>query len=111
MDLFSAGTETSSTTLLWALLYIAKFPDIQKKLQDEVDSVIGREKPPGRMDKKKYVLIDISFRLNYETKQNRMILIYMYMLIFKIVYRIWRLLQMKCTGIRLFFQSAFFIQC
>jgi len=50
-DLFSAGTETSSTTLLWAILYMCKFPDVQKKLQEEVDRVIGNKRLPSRADK------------------------------------------------------------
>lgn len=29
MDLFIAGTETTSTTLLWALVYLINNPDIQ----------------------------------------------------------------------------------
>ena len=38
-DLFIAGTETSSTTLDWAMLYMMEFPDIQKKCQQEIDEV------------------------------------------------------------------------
>lgn len=30
-DLFIAGTETTATTLLWALLYMVIYPDIQGK--------------------------------------------------------------------------------
>lgn len=30
-DLFLGGTETSSTTLYWALLYMLMYPDIQGK--------------------------------------------------------------------------------
>ncbi|XP_071093054.1 cytochrome P450 2J4-like [Haliotis cracherodii] len=45
VDLFLAGTETSSTSVNWALLYMMKYPDIQKKCQEEIDNNIGR----GRM--------------------------------------------------------------
>uniref|UniRef100_A0A8C3XE07 CP2J2 protein n=1 Tax=Cyanoderma ruficeps TaxID=181631 RepID=A0A8C3XE07_9PASS len=40
-DLFIAGTETTSTTLLWALLYMVIYPDIQEKVQKELDAVVG----------------------------------------------------------------------
>ncbi|XP_046561501.1 cytochrome P450 2J4-like isoform X2 [Haliotis rubra] len=45
VDLFLAGTETSSTSVNWALLYMMKYPHIQKKCQEEIDNNIGR----GRM--------------------------------------------------------------
>lgn len=35
-DLFTAGIETSATTLLWTLLYLAKHPDLQNKLRCEI---------------------------------------------------------------------------
>ncbi|XP_066451859.1 cytochrome P450 2F2-like [Eleutherodactylus coqui] len=44
-DLFGAGMETSSTTLKWALLLMAKYPEIQKKVQNEIDKVIGLSQP------------------------------------------------------------------
>ncbi|XP_077408817.1 cytochrome P450 2K4-like isoform X2 [Vanacampus margaritifer] len=40
-NLFVAGTETTSTTLRWALLLMAKYPDIQEKVQAELKRVIG----------------------------------------------------------------------
>ncbi|RLW00736.1 hypothetical protein DV515_00008659, partial [Chloebia gouldiae] len=40
-DLFLAGTETTATTLLWALLYMVIYPDIQEKVQKELDAVVG----------------------------------------------------------------------
>ncbi|XP_046372222.1 steroid 17-alpha-hydroxylase/17,20 lyase-like isoform X3 [Haliotis rufescens] len=42
-DVFFAGIDTTRNTLHWCLLVMALNPDIQKKVQEEVDSVIGRD--------------------------------------------------------------------
>ncbi|XP_073530069.1 cytochrome P450 2K1-like [Phyllobates terribilis] len=44
-DLFDAGIETTSTTLKWGLLLMMKYPEIQKKVQSEIDKVIGSNEP------------------------------------------------------------------
>ena len=44
-DFFMAGSETTSTALKWALLFMLHFRDVQTKVQDELDTVIG--KPTG----------------------------------------------------------------
>uniref|UniRef100_A0A8C3UFH7 Cytochrome P450 n=1 Tax=Catharus ustulatus TaxID=91951 RepID=A0A8C3UFH7_CATUS len=41
VDLFIAGTETTATTLMWALLYMVIYPEIQEKVQKELDAVVG----------------------------------------------------------------------
>ncbi|CAH2324592.1 cytochrome P450 2J6-like [Pelobates cultripes] len=41
VDLFVAGTETTSASLEWALLYMMAFPDIQEKCRNEIDKVRG----------------------------------------------------------------------
>ncbi|KAJ8378492.1 hypothetical protein AAFF_G00239560 [Aldrovandia affinis] len=51
LDLFLAGTETTFTTLRWALLFMIKYPDIQEKVQAEIDRAIGPSRLPSLVDK------------------------------------------------------------
>ncbi|XP_072015407.1 cytochrome P450 2F3-like isoform X1 [Amphiura filiformis] len=50
-NLFFAGTETTSITLRWSLLYMLKYPYVQKRVQEEIDSVVGRDRLPKLSDK------------------------------------------------------------
>lgn len=45
-DLFSAGMETIKTTLLWLIVFMLRNPNAKKQVQDELDSVIGRQRMP-----------------------------------------------------------------
>ncbi|MEE6517777.1 hypothetical protein FKM82_028237, partial [Ascaphus truei] len=49
-ELFGAGTETTSTTLRWALLFMLCYPGVQRKVQEEIDRVIGRARSPTMND-------------------------------------------------------------
>ena len=49
--LFGAGTETTSTTLRWAIQYMMAYPEIQDRIQKEIDSVVGRNRLPRLADK------------------------------------------------------------
>ncbi|XP_071805874.1 cytochrome P450 2U1-like [Asterias amurensis] len=49
-DLFVAGTDTTSTALLWFLMYMARHPDTQRKVQAEIDDVIARSRQPSMSD-------------------------------------------------------------
>uniref|UniRef100_A0A7N0V1V0 Cytochrome P450 n=1 Tax=Kalanchoe fedtschenkoi TaxID=63787 RepID=A0A7N0V1V0_KALFE len=42
LDLFVGGTETSTTTLDWAMAELIKHPEIMEKAQQEVRDIIGR---------------------------------------------------------------------
>uniref|UniRef100_A0A3B5M1C8 Cytochrome P450, family 2, subfamily Y, polypeptide 3 n=1 Tax=Xiphophorus couchianus TaxID=32473 RepID=A0A3B5M1C8_9TELE len=41
MNLFSAGTDTTAATLRWCLLLMAKYPQIQDQVQEELTRVVG----------------------------------------------------------------------
>ncbi|PKK27308.1 cytochrome P450 2J2 [Columba livia] len=51
LDLLFAGTETTSTTIRWALLYMAMYPEIQARVQAEIDTVIGQGRQPALDDR------------------------------------------------------------
>ncbi|XP_069822019.1 cytochrome P450 2J6-like [Dendropsophus ebraccatus] len=40
-DLFIAGTETTSASLEWCLLYMMMYPEIQEKCREEIDKIRG----------------------------------------------------------------------
>ncbi|XP_053404194.1 steroid 17-alpha-hydroxylase/17,20 lyase-like isoform X2 [Mercenaria mercenaria] len=50
-DIFFAGIDTSRFTLSGAILHMVAFPDIQEKVQEEIDRVVGRDKLPGINDR------------------------------------------------------------
>ncbi|XP_035315954.1 cytochrome P450 2D27 isoform X2 [Cricetulus griseus] len=50
VDLFTAGIVTTSTTLSWALLLMILHPDVQSRVQQEIDDVIGKVRHPEMAD-------------------------------------------------------------
>ncbi|XP_074657359.1 cytochrome P450 2E1-like [Tubulanus polymorphus] len=57
-EMFVAGSETTSTSLRWSLLLMCANPEVQNKVQEEIDSVIGRDRLPSIEDKLKMPYTD-----------------------------------------------------
>ncbi|XP_059158387.1 cytochrome P450 2U1-like [Physella acuta] len=52
-DLFAAGSETTSTTLMWAMLYALHYPETQEKIYQEIVDNVGTNRSPTIYDKAK----------------------------------------------------------
>ena len=52
-DVFSAGSETVITTIRWLIACLVNYPDIQSKVQAEIDNVVGRDRLPVLQDRSK----------------------------------------------------------
>ncbi|KAM4816135.1 cytochrome P450 2K6-like [Urocitellus parryii] len=44
-NLFAAGTETTVSTLRWGILLMMRYPEVQKKVCDEITKVVGLAQP------------------------------------------------------------------
>lgn len=51
-DLFSAGMETIKTTLLWLVVFMLRNPEAKRQVQEELDSIVGRNRMPKHEDLK-----------------------------------------------------------
>ena len=45
LELFMAGMETSATTLKWLIYFMIYHPEVQEKVQEELDRVVGDQVP------------------------------------------------------------------
>ncbi|XP_044515039.1 cytochrome P450 1A2 [Gracilinanus agilis] len=50
-DIFGAGFDTVTTAISWSLMYLVTKPKVQKKIQEELDRVIGRDRWPLLSDR------------------------------------------------------------
>lgn len=57
LDLFIAGSETTSNTIDFAILMMLLHPEIQKKAQKSIDSSIDKNKDLSYVDRLKYIII------------------------------------------------------
>ncbi|KAF9021983.1 cytochrome P450 [Hymenopellis radicata] len=49
--LYAAGSETTAAVLEWFMVAMVKYPEIQKKCQEELDAVVGRSRMPTYADR------------------------------------------------------------
>ncbi|XP_055044674.2 cytochrome P450 17A2 isoform X1 [Misgurnus anguillicaudatus] len=50
-DAFGAGVETTSTTLLWTIAFLLHHPQVQERIHNELDEVLGKNRPPALSDR------------------------------------------------------------
>ncbi|XP_060098788.1 cytochrome P450 2J2-like [Heteronotia binoei] len=71
-DLFVAGTDTTSATLQWGLLLMVTHPDIQEKVQKEIEDAFGSSQSIGYQDRKK---VPFTFAVIHEIQRFKCILL------------------------------------
>lgn len=55
LDMFIAGSETTNKSIGFLMLHIIRNQEIQAKIQEEIDRVVGRNRLPTLEDRPKYV--------------------------------------------------------
>ncbi|XP_002979994.2 cytochrome P450 71A1 [Selaginella moellendorffii] len=58
MELLAAGTDTSACTTEWALLELLNNPEIMRKAQEELDTVVGRDRMVTESDLHKLLYLE-----------------------------------------------------
>lgn len=53
MDMFMAGTDTTSKSMSFCFSYMVRDPEIQRKAQEEIDAVVGKDRAPCLEDRPK----------------------------------------------------------
>lgn len=53
-DLFNAGFDTVSSMLRWIILYMASYPEVQRRVQQQIDDVVPADTLPSFEHKPKY---------------------------------------------------------
>ncbi|GFQ84222.1 cytochrome P450 2A10 [Trichonephila clavata] len=65
LNLFFEGTESTGSTTTSLLIELSKHPDVQKKIQEELDTVVGRERLPSWIDRPNLPYLDATIQELY----------------------------------------------
>ncbi|KAL7990644.1 hypothetical protein Chor_014074 [Crotalus horridus] len=57
-DIFGAGVETTTTVLKWIVLYLLHYPEVQQKIQEELDHKVGFNRHPVFADRQHLNYLD-----------------------------------------------------
>jgi len=57
-DLLGAAVETTASLLNWCMIYLGNNPAVQKRLQEDIDSVVGKDRWVGLDDKVRLPLVE-----------------------------------------------------
>ncbi|KAF7656779.1 hypothetical protein LDENG_00036200 [Lucifuga dentata] len=61
-DIFGAGVETTTTVLKWAVTYLIHYPQVQKRIQEELDSQVGVDRTPQLSDRGSLPYLEATIR-------------------------------------------------
>ena len=57
-DLTGAGTDTTTNTIMWFILYMLHYPEVQEKIFKEINEAIGVDKQPTIEDRKNLTYVN-----------------------------------------------------
>uniref|UniRef100_A0A671X008 Cytochrome P450 1A1 n=1 Tax=Sparus aurata TaxID=8175 RepID=A0A671X008_SPAAU len=61
-DIFGAGVETTTTVLKWAIMYLIHNPQMQRRIQEELDSKVGMDRTPQLSDRGSLPYLEATIR-------------------------------------------------
>uniref|UniRef100_A0A8P0SFA0 Steroid 17-alpha-hydroxylase/17,20 lyase n=1 Tax=Canis lupus familiaris TaxID=9615 RepID=A0A8P0SFA0_CANLF len=61
-DIFGAGVETTTSVVKWTVAFLLHNPQLQKKIQEEIDQNVGFGRIPTMSDRSKLILLEATIR-------------------------------------------------
>ncbi|OWM65238.1 flavonoid 3'-monooxygenase [Punica granatum] len=65
LNMFTAGTDTTSSTVEWAIAEMLRHPDILARVRDELDSVVGKDRLVTELDLPQLTYLQAVIRENF----------------------------------------------